>query len=206
MASIYQLKPAFQRFLTPLLHTLRSWGVTPNQLTVAAMVLSALGGALLWWGYPEKVALLSLPLVCFVRMALNALDGMMARQYQLSSSLGQVLNELGDVLSDAVLYFPLAIYLQADPPAQVMLFAFVYFGLLCEFAGLLAQAMIGERRYDGPMGKSDRAFLMGSLALALVLWPPVVEAMTGILGIATVLLIWSTLNRLKPCVKTSGEG
>jgi CDP-diacylglycerol--glycerol-3-phosphate 3-phosphatidyltransferase len=33
-------------------------------------------------------------------MALNAIDGMLAREHDMQSPLGAMLNELGDVLSD----------------------------------------------------------------------------------------------------------
>ena len=42
-------------------------------------------------------------------MALNALDGMLAREFNQKSRLGAVLNELGDVVSDTALYLPIAL-------------------------------------------------------------------------------------------------
>ena len=44
--------------------------------------------------------LLLLPAVLFLRMALNAIDGMLAREHNQKSALGAILNELGDVFSD----------------------------------------------------------------------------------------------------------
>ena len=49
-----------------------------------------------------------LPAVLFVRMALNAIDGMLAREHGQKSALGAFLNELCDVVSDAALYLPFA--------------------------------------------------------------------------------------------------
>jgi phosphatidylglycerophosphate synthase len=39
-------------------------------------------------------------------MALNALDGMLARECNQQTRLGAILNETGDVISDIALYFP----------------------------------------------------------------------------------------------------
>ena len=50
-----------------------------------------------------------LPVILLVRMGLNAVDGMLAREFGQKSRLGAVLNEVGDVLSDAALYLPLAL-------------------------------------------------------------------------------------------------
>jgi len=47
-----------------------------------------------------------MPVVLLLRMALNALDGMMARQFNLQSKMGAALNEMGDVVSDIVLLLP----------------------------------------------------------------------------------------------------
>jgi len=65
-------------------------------------LLSVCGGAWISAG----LMLLVLPPVLLLRMALNALDGMLARRTGSESLLGKWLNELGDVISDAALYLP----------------------------------------------------------------------------------------------------
>ncbi len=97
MPSIYDIKPAFQGLLRPLSNWLAGQGVTANQVTVAALLLSALGGGLIAL-YPNATwPLLFVPVVLFARMALNAIDGMLAREHNMKSTLGAILNELGDV-------------------------------------------------------------------------------------------------------------
>ena len=109
MASIYDIKPRFQALLRPLCQTLAAAGVTANQVTVAAMLLSFAAGSAIVWQPDSSWPLLAIPAVLFVRMALNAIDGMLAREHNMQSALGAVLNEIGDVLSDAALYLPLAL-------------------------------------------------------------------------------------------------
>ena len=48
MASIYDLKPAFQNLLRPVCRGLVGAGMTANQVTVAAMVLSYTAGLMIW--------------------------------------------------------------------------------------------------------------------------------------------------------------
>ena len=139
-------------------------GVTPNQVTLAGLLLPVAAGAALVAFPASSLALLAIPLVMLVRMALNALDGMLARERQMQTVAGGFLNEVCDVLSDCALYLPFALVL---PEARVWVVTFTLFALLSEFAGVLAQALGASRRYDGPMGKSDRAFLIGILALLL---------------------------------------
>ena len=164
MTSLYQLKPAFQRLLRPAMKALDRAGATPNQVTLAGMFLSVAAGTALAAFPASRAALLAIPLVLFIRMALNALDGMLARERQMQTVAGGFLNEVCDVLSDCALYLPFVLVL---PEARVWVVTFTLFALLSEFAGVLAQALGASRRYDGPMGKSDRAFLFGILALLL---------------------------------------
>lgn len=163
MASVYQLKSRFQGLLRPFTRQLAKAGVTANGVTVAALLLSAVIGALTWLIADPRVLYL-LPLGLFLRMALNAIDGMLAREFDQKSALGGFLNELGDVLSDAFLYFPLALRPEF-PLWPTLLFGLL--GILTEFTGVVAVSQGASRRYDGPMGKSDRAFLFGAVGLVL---------------------------------------
>lgn len=157
----YSWKPGFQALLRPLLGRLAGIGVTANALTVAGVSVSAgAAAALFWWNATPRVFLI-LPIALLVRMALNALDGMLAREYRQEGALGACLNELGDVASDAVLLAPFALL----PGVSGWAIAVVaVLAALSEMAGLMAQALGGERCYDGPMGKSDRALVLALLA------------------------------------------
>ncbi|MBE9556186.1 MAG: CDP-alcohol phosphatidyltransferase family protein [Proteobacteria bacterium] len=164
MATIYDLKPRFQALLRPVCGALARAGVTANQVTVAAALLSAAGGAAILWLPEARWPLLALPVVLFLRMALNAIDGMLAREHDMKSRLGAVLNELGDVVADAMLYLPLA----AVPGVPGWLVAgLVMAGILVEMTGVVGIQIGASRRYDGPVGKSDRAFIFGLLAFFL---------------------------------------
>ena len=139
----------------------------------------------------------ALPLVLLLRMALNALDGMMARTYEMQSKMGALLNEIGDVVSDIVLYYPLYVLFAMD---QIWVMCFLLLSVLNEFAGLLGQALGGARRYDGPMGKSDRALVVGVLSLLFLFKAPINPYLTWIWLLVFGLLIWSTFKRLKNAV------
>ena len=94
-------------------------------------------------------------------MALNAIDGMLAREFGQKSRLGAYLNELGDVVSDAALYAPFAL---VAPFAPLGVGTVIVLAAMQELAGVLGPPVGASRRYDGPMGKSDRAFVFGALA------------------------------------------
>jgi CDP-diacylglycerol--glycerol-3-phosphate 3-phosphatidyltransferase len=164
MFTIYDLKPSFQRLLRPVCDWLARHGITPNQLTVGTAVMSLAQGLWLTLEPGVRLPLLILPLVLFVRMGLNAIDGMLAKENGLQSRLGALLNELGDAVSDTVLYLPFALIPGVNQALVVLL---VITGILVEMSGVVTVQIGASRRYDGPLGKSDRAFLFGCIALML---------------------------------------
>lgn len=191
MPSIYGLKPKFQNFLRPVTNGLARADVTANQVTVAAMLLSlATGGAIFY--YRSHRALLLLPAVLFLRMALNAIDGMLAREHNQKTALGAILNELGDVFSDSALYLPLAVLQGFEPTLVVVI---VLLAVLSEMTGVIGAQIGASRRYDGPMGKSDRAFVFGGLGLLLGLNLPIVPVVRDVLWLMFALLLLTVINR-----------
>jgi CDP-diacylglycerol--glycerol-3-phosphate 3-phosphatidyltransferase len=162
--TIYDLKPAFQNLLRPSCRALASAGITANQVTMVALLISFVVGALFALNPATRWAALLIPLWLFLRMALNAIDGMLAREHGMQSELGGFLNELSDVAADAALYLPFAMVAGVSPMLVVVT---VILSLLTEMAGVVSVQVGASRRYDGPMGKSDRAFVFGLFGLLL---------------------------------------
>ena len=162
--TIYDLKPAFQNLLRPICRVLAGAGVSANQVTIATLLLSLIVGAVFALFADARWAAFLIPAWLFLRMALNAIDGMLAREHHMQSPLGGILNELSDVVADAALYLPFALVPGISP---VLVVAVVLIAILTEMAGVVAVQIGASRRYDGPMGKSDRAFVFGLLALLL---------------------------------------
>lgn len=193
MISIYQLKPRFQQLLLPILHQLHKQNVTANKITVAAIVWSALIAGFLFMSTNHPIYLLFVALGLLVRMALNALDGMMARSFNQQSNLGEVLNELGDVVSDTIIFCALFSFSYTN---NLLVFLFIVLSIINEFSGVLAKLISGTRRYDGPMGKSDRALVIGLWCLAYFIFPTIGFVFNTILFVAIILLLISTYKRL----------
>lgn len=193
MISIYELKPKFQQLLMPIVDKLRAVGMTPNQITVGALVLSIITGAIIALNDNNRWIFLLMPIVMFVRMALNAIDGVMAKKYNMKSNLGMILNEIGDVVSDLVLFLPFILIVH-DKGISVLLF--IGFSIVSEMAGSLVQVIGAKRMYNGPMGKSDRAFLIGLVSLLIALNIKIIPFIHIILYIATLLIILNTYIRI----------
>ena len=201
MASVYDLKPRFQNLLRPTMRILARVGFSPNRITLIAIIGSIAAGAAVSRAAAFPSLLLLLPAWLFLRMALNAIDGMMARELEMSTNVGAVLNELGDAVSDLGLYLPLALVYE---PALWPVVAFSIGAVLTEFSGVLGRALGASRHYEGPMGKSDRAFVIGALGLAtfflpalLRFWPWVFGAGAALAAVTCVNRVAKALNELK---------
>src|SRR5688572_16965130 len=196
--SIYRLKPAFQAVLRPLVRRLHGAGVTANQVTLGACLVSVALGLWLFAAPAPRRAFLLVPAWMLARMAANAVDGMLAREHGQKTALGAFLNELTDVASDAALYLPFARIAPFDP---FWVGAVVVLAGLSEFAGALGPTVGASRRYDGPVGKSDRAFVFGALGLWVALALPLPEWAKWLMPLLAVLLVWTLFNRVSRALR-----
>ena len=190
--SIYDLKPAFQGLLRPVTRALAGRGVSANQVTLVAVVLSLAEGAAVAAFPRASWPLLMMAPVLLIRMALNAIDGMLAREHGMASPLGAILNEIGDVAADSGLYLPLALVPGFHPALVVPL---VVLSILTEMIGVVAVQIGASRSYRGPMGKSDRAFVIALLTLLAGLGVPRGGWISAVLLLTIILLILTLLNR-----------
>lgn len=191
--SIYALKPKFQALLRPLTRALFAAGVTANQVTLSACVISVALG--LWLSAePNPVLFLLIPLWMFLRMAFNAIDGMLAREFGQKSPLGAYLNELTDVISDACLYLPFAFLACFE---LLWVSVFIALSIIVEMTGVIGLMVGASRRYDGPFGKSDRAFVIGALALAVGLGMPAQSWQQWVFPVLSLLCGWTIVRRVR---------
>src|SRR5688500_2321859 len=137
-------------------------------------------------------------------MALNAIDGMLARDFGQKSRLGAYLNELSDLISDAALYAPFALLSPFGPFWMGLVILLAWLG---EFAGVLGPMVGASRRYDGPMGKSDRALVFGALALWVGLGGPLPGWSAVVVLIAMAVLLGLTVvNRVRAGLAEANAG
>ncbi|UXN34683.1 CDP-alcohol phosphatidyltransferase family protein [Avibacterium paragallinarum] len=192
--SIYDLKPKFQNLLRPTVVKLERKGVTANQVTLAACGISVILGLFLTVLSTVHWLFILIPIWLFVRMALNAIDGMLAREFQQKSRLGGYLNEITDVVSDAALYLPFAFIAPFDP---LVIGLIIWLAALTEFCGVLGQVQGQTRRYDGPFGKSDRALSFGFFGLLYTFMPILPSWFYGLAWSVVLMLILTCVKRVK---------
>jgi CDP-diacylglycerol---glycerol-3-phosphate 3-phosphatidyltransferase len=193
MASLYDLKPRFQALLRPAARGLLRAGITPNAVTLVALVLSVGMGAVLALWPASAWALAAVPALLLLRMALNALDGMMARAGGQESKFGFALNEVGDILADGAIYLPFALALGVH---SLLAGGFVLLAAASEAAGMLGLATGAGRRYDGPFGKSDRSAAIGALAILAAAGVPLAGWIGWAFAVLAALTLVTTINRM----------
>jgi len=192
--SIYQLKPRFQSLLRPLVQRLFDRGVTANQVTLGACLVSIVVGLAVAIFADHHWVFALIPLWMIVRMALNAIDGMLAREFGQQSRLGAYLNELTDVIADSALFLPFALIVDVN---LMLVLLVTLLAIFSEYAGVLGPMVGASRRYDGPMGKSDRAFCFGVLGAGVAVGWLAPVWINALLLLIVALLVYTLINRVR---------
>ncbi|OTQ49216.1 CDP-alcohol phosphatidyltransferase family protein [Gilliamella apis] len=194
MFSIYQLKSRFQALLRPYVNSLYYSRITANQVTLAACAGSILIALVVGFFADHQWLFLLIPIWMFIRMALNAIDGMLAREFRQKSNLGAYLNEICDVISDCAL---LLIFTQINQVNTNLMILVILLSFLTEYAGVLGVMIGSSRRYDGPMGKSDRALAFSLISLGIATYLLPLEWLNVLLWLITFLLLITVINRVR---------
>jgi CDP-diacylglycerol--glycerol-3-phosphate 3-phosphatidyltransferase len=200
--TLYSLKPRFQHVLRPVVAPLPGLGVTANLVTIVAAVGSVVVGAGVAWFAASRAVFLIIPVWLLARMALNAIDGMLARDFHQKTVLGAYLNEIGDVVSDAALYAPFAL---VPPFSSQGVGLLIVLATLTEFAGALGPVIGASRRYEGPTGKSDRAVIFGTLALWIGCSAPMPAWLGWAMPFLAGLLALTIVNRVRAGIGEAQE-
>ena len=161
-------------------------------MTAAGLVISVAAGAAIALTGASTTVLWLVPAVLFLRMGLNAIDGMLAREHGQASPLGALFNELADMASDAALYLPFALILW---PSWIV--AVIVLAMIAEAAGILGPMIGASRRYEGPFGKSDRAASFGLIAVLLATGAAGPGLINWILPVMAALAVWTVINRVR---------
>lgn len=119
---------------------------------------------------------------------------MLAREFGQKTPLGAYLNEICDVVSDAALYLPFGLLAGSSLLAVAILIALA---AISELAGTVAVMTGASRRYDGPLGKSDRAFVFGLLGLLVALGVPLGPWLTAVWAAVALLIALTIVNRVR---------
>jgi len=200
----YGLKPWFTQRLAAFVRAADRHSVSPDAFTVAG-VFGALVGAIVLALPDFDVILpiwLSMTLVFIfglvVRLGGANLDGAVARARGVSKPTGFVLNELGDRVSDFLLFFGL--YLGADEVFKPLVVLGAMIASLPTLVAVSGAAVGVSRINGGPFGKTERSIVFVLFAGAMQ------TSVTGFAGVVFIVLLFvlyfgSALTALKRYLK-----
>jgi CDP-diacylglycerol---glycerol-3-phosphate 3-phosphatidyltransferase len=181
---LYALKPWYTRRLTRVVDTAVARRVSPDVFTWTGVTAAAAAGASLALGWWVLAALL-----LAVRLAGANLDGAVARARDVSRPWGFVLNEVGDRVSDLLMFAGLAAFAAREGGAGrvVAVLVAATAATLPTFASLAAAGAGARRRNGGPLGKTERCAL-AVLAVAVPTTLPWVCALVAAGSVLTAVL------------------
>ncbi len=181
-----------------------SW-MTANQATVFGLgfvILTFFGFYIGLTAENSRWLLLFVPVFLILRMAMNALDGMLAREYDTGSVAGEIFNEALDIVGDTICYGSL--FFIPNPP-YLPLTLFLILSWMAEYVGVLGKGFPGGiRRHETFLGgKPDRAVWMGTLALLLYFIPKMENHIGSYLLIISCFVFLTSFVRVHKIISES---
>src|SRR3954454_5716670 len=120
-------------------------GISPDLISYLSIV-AAMGAALCFWKSVQNPALLIVaPLLCFLRLWFNMLDGMVAVAAGQASLRGEIVNDLPDRISDVIIFVGVAHSGWMRYP--ILGYWVVILALLTAYVGVFGQAIGGGRQF-----------------------------------------------------------
>lgn len=159
---IYSTKSFWHRLLHPVVVFCVRRRLSPDLFTWGALTFSAVAVGALALSARHPRGLWLVPPCVLLRLLFNLMDGQVARGLGVADRLGEVKNELGDRLADALIFVALALHPATNTGLGAVALALV---LCASFVGVLSKATGGPRLYLGVMGKGDRMVALALLAL-----------------------------------------
>jgi len=179
---IYTTKSKWQKALQPIVDFCVARRVHPNAFTYGALVLSLIAALALYFASTNKNWLWIVPPCVLIRLLLNLMDGQVARALKLADDWGEVKNEFGDRIADAMIFIAIGLSGYAETGLALVALTLI---LLVSYLGILGKALGGQRVYRGLFGKGDR---MISLAI-FTLYP----ALSGNLASYNYYLLFASI-------------
>lgn len=180
-------RPLADRMLDPLVTGAKRAGLTPNTVSILALVAAIAGAICFYAARDAQLLYLAGAIFVFINGVLDLIDGGLARELGTASAAGDLLDHVLDRYADLILISGLA----AGVGEYALGLAAVTGVLMTSYLGTQAQAVGLDRVYGGMLGRADRLALMGAIAaiaafldittagLTVVGWLLVVFAIVG---------------------------
>ncbi|WEL17389.1 Phosphatidylglycerophosphate synthase [Halorhabdus sp. SVX81] len=184
-----QLRPLSDRLLEPFVAVSVRLGLTPNLVSVLALLVAGGAAGAFYLGGAEPVWYVVAAGLVFANGWLDLLDGGIARELGTDSSAGDLLDHVFDRYADLLLLVGLA----AGIDRWDLGVAAITGVLMTSYLGTQAQAVGLDRVYGGLLGRADRLALMGFGALLAAV---VTDSLYGLSVIGWLLVVFAVVGHL----------
>lgn len=179
--------------------------MSANQATLFGCIFIVLVSSSFYIGLTDerfRWVLLLVPPFLILRMMMNALDGMLAREYGTGSVSGEIWNEGLDIIGDNICY---GILLFVPDISKWPIVLFIILSWAAEFFGVLGKSMpSGVRRHETFLGgKPDRAVWMGLMALILFFKPMFIEFVGYYILVVCFFVFMTNVLRIRKIISES---
>lgn len=177
--------------LEPIAAGLARIGVTPAAVTVIGLLVTIGGSALIATGY-----LIAGGTTAAIGVALDALDGPLARRLGTASDRGAFLDTMSDRFGEIAVWIGLSVYLRDEPRLLVLCIVALAFSLLVPYVRAKAE-FAGLDGKGGWMGRAERMILIlvGIIVAGFVASPKVV--LEPVLWVFVVLTGFTVMQRIR---------
>ncbi|WP_254764091.1 CDP-alcohol phosphatidyltransferase family protein [Natrinema marinum] len=153
-----KFRPYVSRFLDPFVTGFDRIGMTPNGVSVIAFGMAILAaGAFALGGLEDPMWYAVAAALVFLNGWLDIVDGALAREQEVASAGGDLLDHVLDRYADIVVIAGLAAGLEN----YLLGFAAVTGVVMTSYLGTQAQAVGLDRVYGGLVGRADRLAIIG---------------------------------------------
>jgi archaetidylinositol phosphate synthase len=183
------LRPVAERLLDPFVAGAKRVGLTPDAVSVLALVTAAGAGVSFALSGEQPLLYLLGAVLVFSNGIFDLLDGALARELETQSEAGDLLDHVLDRYADILIITGLA----AGVGQYALGLAAVTGVLMTSYLGTQAQAVGLDRVYGGLLGRADRLVLVGVVATA----GAVVEATAlGLTVVGWLLVVFAVVGHL----------
>jgi len=172
------------------------WNIHPDAVSYFSVVAAGGAGACFLFSGTHAWLVIPAALLCYVRLWLNMLDGMVALASGKASPRGEILNDLPDRASDVIIFAGVAHSGWCNP---FVAYWAAIFAVLTAYVGTLGQAVAGRREFGGIMSKPWRMVMLhiGSWLAAALVWRDFSPNLGGM-----TVMDWTLVLVIAGCVQT----
>lgn len=184
-----QLRPLANRMLDPFVGLSVKFGLTPNAVSVLAFGFAGGAAAAFYLGGSNPTWYLAGAVLVFLNGWMDLLDGALARELEVSSRAGDLLDHVIDRYADIVIIAGLAAGVE-----QYALGLLAVTGvLMTSYLGTQAQAVGLDRVYGGLLGRADRLALVGFVGVLATVFS---NAVAGLTIVGWLLVLFAVVGHL----------